>query len=88
MLLGRQSYYKPVNDLALFDGQRKEVDLFQGGDLSLLDQSAEFGDRGPATLALFLAATARTAASTASAATAASAASTATTATTAVTTES
>lgn len=36
-----------VDDLVLFDGQREEVDLLHRLDLSILDQSTEFGNGDP-----------------------------------------
>jgi len=58
-----------VNDLVLFDGKRVEVDLLQTLDLSILDQTSQFGDWDP--VLLFLA-TSSTSTTTASAATASS----------------
>merc|ERR1711982_16960 len=60
---------KAVNDLVLFDGKRVEVNLLQTLDLSILDQTSQFGDWGP--VLLFLA-TSSTSTTTASAATASS----------------
>merc|ERR1719210_3301884 len=59
-----------VDDLGFFDGQREEVDLFQGPDLLVLDETAQLGDWTP--LVLFLAAAA-TASATSTAATSAAA---------------
>jgi hypothetical protein len=36
-----------VDDLVLLDGEREEVDLLEGLDLAVLDQSAELGDGDP-----------------------------------------
>merc|ERR1719422_1866311 len=58
-----------VNDLVLFDGKGVEVDLLQTLDLSILDQTSQFGDWDP--VLLFLA-TSSTSTTTASAATASS----------------
>jgi hypothetical protein len=44
VLQGRQEL---VDDLELLDGQREEVDLLHGLDLSVVDESAELGDRDP-----------------------------------------
>jgi len=45
-----------IDDLAFFDGQREEVDLFQGLDLAIFNETTQLGDRNPLFL-LFLATT-------------------------------
>merc|ERR1711931_527146 len=54
-----------IDDLAFFDGQREEVDLFQGLDLAIFNETTQLGDRNP----LFLFFLATTTASTPAAAT-------------------
>merc|ERR1719474_2552477 len=56
-----------VDNLGLFDREREEIDLFQGPDLLVLDETSQFGDGNP--LALFLAAPATTSTTAASAST-------------------
>ena len=43
--LGQQDGVKKTQDD--LDGEREEVDLLQGLDLSVLDEPTEFGDRDP-----------------------------------------
>jgi len=47
----------------LLDGNGEEVDLLEGADLTLLDQAAELGARGPAVFGLGVAPAAAAAAS-------------------------
>ena len=52
-----------LDDLVLLDGNGEEVDLLEGADLTLLDQAAELGARGPAIFGLGVAPAAAAAAS-------------------------
>merc|ERR1719419_1986718 len=66
-----------IDDFGFFDGQRKEVDLFEGSDLLVLDEASQLGDGNP--LVLLLAAAAASAATTAATASTASSAAKSTT---------
>merc|ERR550519_1967373 len=70
---------KGIDDLGFFDGEREEVDLFQGPDFPVLDETAQLGDGDP--LVLLLAATSTASATAATTATSAAAAFTTSTAT-------
>jgi len=57
-----------VDDLCFFDGQREEINLLQGPDLLVLDETAQLGDWDPLGLLLAAATTATSATSTATSA--------------------